>query len=153
MTTSPRLQFFRPGELPLVVLALVSDGPRNGYELLAELERLFAPAYKPSPGSIYPALKALLAEKLIRANTSNGRKGYELTASGRAALEKRGDLMADIENRTGVRVNPADGLRPVLDRFTSRVMALSGHVAPADVEAELARVAVALERLNHTKEP
>src|SRR3954453_7266415 len=57
-----RTQFFMPGELPLVILALLNVRPQGGYELLRELEQRYGPAYRPSPGSIYPALAALRAE-------------------------------------------------------------------------------------------
>ena len=44
-------RFFRYGELPLVLLALIEQEPLNGYELMGELERLFGPAYQPSAGA------------------------------------------------------------------------------------------------------
>lgn len=152
MTAQPRTQMFRPGELPLVVLAILSGAPRNGYELLSELERLFSPDYRPSPGSIYPALKALVTEKLIRPRASDGRKAYELTASGRSALQKRAAMLAEIEVRTGARVAPANGLAPALERFNARVMALSGLVDAAEVDALLDQTAATLERRTKHRE-
>ena len=63
--------FFRYGELPLVLLALLQQRPMNGYEMLSELGRLFSPGYAPSPGSVYPAISALRRSGLIGAEAGD----------------------------------------------------------------------------------
>jgi DNA-binding PadR family transcriptional regulator len=141
-------RFFRHGELPLVLLALVSERPKNGYEIMADLTRLFGPHYRASPGSIYPAIEALQAEGLIASEAQNGRSGYATTAAGARALEARADLLAAVELRTGVRLTPGDSLEPVLARFNARVAPLSGHVDAQTVAAVLDRAAVEIEDLN-----
>ena len=75
-------RFFRHGELPLVVLAMLADRPMHGYELMSELSRLFGPRYRPSPGSVYPALEALEAEHLLEGETEAGRNTYRATEAG-----------------------------------------------------------------------
>jgi DNA-binding PadR family transcriptional regulator len=142
-----RHQVFRPGELPLVLLALLANAPMNGYDLLAELGRLFGPGYKPSPGSVYPAIQALLGEKLIRSDKA-ARKAYEVTATGIAALERRAEMLAAIEVRTGARLRETGELQPVLDRFVARMQEHAGKVDPAAVEAVLERAAGQIESLN-----
>jgi DNA-binding PadR family transcriptional regulator len=124
-------RFFRSGELPLVLLALVARRPQHGYDLMAELDRLFGPHYRPSPGSIYPALSALEAEALIEA-AEGDRKTYSLTDLGRAALHARAGLLAELESRTGARLAGSETLQPAIDRFVARVRELAGDV---DVEA------------------
>ena len=87
--------FFRYGELPLVLLALLQQRPMNGYEMLGELGRLFSPGYAPSPGSVYPAVSALSQSGLIGAEGGNGKKRYQLTPAGEEALVMReGQLSA-----------------------------------------------------------
>src|SRR5436305_7749830 len=105
-----------PGELPLVLLALISDRPQGGYELLGELERRFGPAYRPSPGSVYPALSALRAEQLVAQGQGAG-SPYRVTAAGRRMLANQRDALSRIESRTRVVVEPAGSLQPVLARF------------------------------------
>jgi DNA-binding PadR family transcriptional regulator len=141
-------RFFRHGELPLVLLALVSDRPKNGYEIMADLTRLFGPHYRASPGSIYPAIEALQAEGLIASSTDNGRSGFASTPAGDRALDARADLLAAVELRTGVRLTPGDSLEPVLARFSARVTPLSGHVDAESVAAVLDRAAVEIENMN-----
>jgi DNA-binding PadR family transcriptional regulator len=146
-------RFFRHGELPLVLLALVSERPKNGYEIMADITRLFGPHYRASPGSVYPAIEALQAEGLIASEARNGRSGYATTTAGAEALESRADLLAAVELRTGVRLAPGNLLEPVLARFNARVAPLSGHVDAETVAAVLDRAAVEIENLNGKEQP
>jgi DNA-binding PadR family transcriptional regulator len=79
-------RLFDHGELRLVVLALISEQPRHGYEIIKEIEDRVAGTYSPSPGVIYPTLTML--EELGQATVaeSNGKKLYAITADGAAYL-------------------------------------------------------------------
>jgi DNA-binding PadR family transcriptional regulator len=138
-------RFFRHGELPLVVLALLAEQPMHGYELMSELSRLFGPRYRPSPGSVYPALGALEAEQLLSGETDSGRTIYSATADGAEALETRADHLAALELRTGVRVQGANSLDAALARFKARLSPLSGRVDLTTVEPILERAATEIE--------
>jgi DNA-binding PadR family transcriptional regulator len=138
-------RFFRHGELPLVVLAMLADRPMHGYELMSELSRLFGPRYRPSPGSVYPALEALEAERLLEGETESGRNTYRATEAGLEALEKRVDGLAGLELRTGVRVRPTESLESALARFRARLIPLSGRVDVAAMERVLDRAAAEIE--------
>jgi DNA-binding PadR family transcriptional regulator len=140
-------RFFRHGELPLVLLALLADQPMHGYEVMSELARLFGPHYRPSPGSVYPAMEALQAEGLIDGDARNGRTTYRTNATGSAALAERTDALAALEVRTGTRVRRADSLEPALARFAARLAPLSGRVDTDAVAAVLDRAAVEIESL------
>ncbi len=141
-------RFFRHGELPLVLLALLSERPRHGYEIMVALTRLFGPRYRASPGSIYPAVEALEAEGLIEGEMLGGKKVYRSTAAGDEALDSRGELLAALELRTGVRLGRGDSLEPVLARFKARVAPLSGRVDVDAVTAVLDRAAAEIENLD-----
>jgi DNA-binding PadR family transcriptional regulator len=134
-----RRRFFGHGELPLVLLALLEDRPMNGYELMTELGRLFAPLYRPSPGSIYPALDALEAEGLIVPEEERDARVYALTSLGNEALEKRRHVLAAIEVRTGVSVGQGGTIEPVLAHFGLRVRRLAGRLDPAALDEILDR--------------
>lgn len=150
MTVRTRHQVFAPGELPLVILALVENGPLKAYDLLAELGRLFGPDYQPSPGGVYPALTALAFERLLESSPDGRAKSYAITGAGLKALHQRLAELAAIENRTGVRLREVGGLQPVLDRFTAKVMELSGLVNPDAAEAVLIRTERELARLRRS---
>lgn len=82
-------RFFGHGDLRFVLLALLEQQPRHGYELIKELEERTGGAYRPSPGVIYPTLAMLEDEGLIRqAESEGGRKQFALGETGRAELEK-----------------------------------------------------------------
>ena len=132
-----RHQVFAPGELPLVILALAEQGPLKAYELLAELGRRFGPSYRPSPGAVYPALDALLAEKLLVAAQDGRGKRYSLTARGVSVLEQRRPQLVAIENRTGTRLTDGDALRSLLERVGERVMRREGQLDLDQVERAL----------------
>jgi DNA-binding PadR family transcriptional regulator len=141
-------RFFRHGELPLVLLALIAEQTRHGYEIMGELDRLFGPAYRPSPGSVYPAVEALQAEGLIEGELGNGKTTYRTTAAGGEALATHGDALAALELRTGARLARTDSIEPVLARFKARLAPLSGRVDCAAVAAVLERAATEIESLN-----
>jgi DNA-binding PadR family transcriptional regulator len=138
-------RFFRHGELPLVVLALLAERPMHGYELMSELSRLFGPRYRPSPGSVYPALEALVTEGLLVGEAEAGRTTYRATSAGSEAVaERRGDLAA-LELRTGVAIQPDESLEAALARFNARLMPLSGLVDAKGVASVLDRAATKIE--------
>ena len=75
------------GDLRFVLLALIEEQPRHGYELIKELEERTGGAYRPSPGVIYPTLSLLEDEGFVRpASPEAARKLYEITPEGAAAL-------------------------------------------------------------------
>jgi DNA-binding PadR family transcriptional regulator len=141
-------RFFRHGELPLVLLALLADRPMHGYDVMSQLARLFGPQYRPSPGSVYPAVDALETEGLVEGEARAGRKTYKTTVAGAEALAERADDLAALELRTGARVRRSESLEPTLARFNARLAPLSGRVDADAVTAILDRAAVEIESLD-----
>ncbi len=77
----------RRGNVRAALLALLAEEPRNGYQLMQEIEDRSGGAWRPSPGSVYPALQQLEDEGLIRAEASGTRKLFHLTDEGRTAAQ------------------------------------------------------------------
>ena len=110
-------RIFGPGDLRLMLLALIAEKPRHGYELIKEIEQKFGGAYSPSPGSIYPTLTLLEELDHVRASATDGaRKLFEITDQGRAFLS---------ENQATL-----DG---VLARMTLAARHMSGRAWPESV--------------------
>lgn len=130
-----------------MLLALLAERPRHGYEIMAELKHLFGPRYRPSPGSVYPAIEALNAEGLIDGQTHDGKTTYRVTPAGEQAFEARRDALAALEVRTGARFGDADSIEPLLDRFRARLVPLSGRVDPQAIAAVLQRAVADIEGL------
>jgi DNA-binding PadR family transcriptional regulator len=74
----------RRGDVRAAILLLLEEEPRNGYQLMEEIESRSGGAWRPSPGSVYPALAQLEDEALIHSDESAGRRSFELTDEGRA---------------------------------------------------------------------
>ena len=64
------------------ILALLREEPRNGYQIMSEIEQRSGGAWRPSPGAVYPALAQLADEGLIAGVESGGRRTFRLTEAG-----------------------------------------------------------------------
>jgi DNA-binding PadR family transcriptional regulator len=103
-------RIFGPGDLRLMLLALIAEKPRHGYELIKEIEQKFGGAYSPSPGSIYPTLTLLEEMDHIRASASDGaRKLFEITDQGRAFLEENRATLDGVTARMGLAARHMSG--------------------------------------------
>ena len=87
-----RRRMFEPGELRLVLLKLISDQPRHGYDLIRAIEEMTHGSYAPSPGVVYPTLTMLEDMGLIEEQQAEGsRKLYAATDEGRAHLADKAE--------------------------------------------------------------
>lgn len=76
------------GDLRLLVLLLISEAPRHGYDLIKAVEDLSGGAYAPSPGVIYPTLTMLEELGHVSAETEGSKRLFSITEDGKAALEE-----------------------------------------------------------------
>lgn len=74
-------------EVRAAVLALLSEQPMHGQEILREIEERTAGKWQPGAGAVYPTLQLLADEGLVSAAETEGRRTYSLTDSGRAEAE------------------------------------------------------------------
>src|SRR5205085_337679 len=72
-----------------VILSVLKDGPRHGYEIIKHMEERTYGHYAPSPGTLYPTLQYLEDLGLVRSTEEEGRRVYQLTDSGREELDKQ----------------------------------------------------------------
>jgi len=80
----------RRGDIRTAALLLLAEEPRNGYQIMQEVQERSEGVWRPSPGSVYPALSQLEDEGLIATEEREGRKHYTLTDAGRKVVEERG---------------------------------------------------------------
>ena len=149
-------RLFDHGELRLVVLALISERPRHGYEIIKEIEDRVAGTYSPSPGVIYPTLTML--EELGHATVaeSAGKKLYTITAEGTAYIDANKEAL-DQALRRMQSVNTAHGGGPAPEimrarenlKLALRLREARGPLTEQqirDIAAALDAAAVAIER-------
>ena len=79
----------RRGDIRTAALLLLAEQPRNGYQLMQEIEERSEGVWRPSPGSVYPTLQQLEDEGLVRSTENSGQHLLELTEAGHAVLAER----------------------------------------------------------------
>lgn len=137
-------RIFGTGDLRLLLLALIEEQPRHGYELIRTIEEMFDGQYSPSPGAIYPTLTMLeeLGYARVEAETG-GKKLYAITDTGRAFLAENRDSLDALTERLQVmsrhmrRMTVPNEVREAMHRLKHQLM---NHHKSWD-EAELGRVA------------
>jgi len=133
-----RRRRMRRGDVRAALLVLLEEGPQNGYGLMQEIERRSEGAWRPSPGSVYPALALLEDEGLVQAEEDDGRKRFALTDAGRAHVEEHRDQLG--EPWAGLSDEVGEG-RLELGRLVAQLGAAAMQVAAAgnDGHVEQAR--------------
>lgn len=95
-----RKRLFDQSELQTLLLALIAESPRHGYDLIREIEALSGGDYAPSPGVVYPALTYMEESGLIApVAEETARKAFEVTEEGRAKVEADADKAAELKER------------------------------------------------------
>ena len=143
---SGRRRFYDGGELRLLLLKLIEEKPRHGYDLIRAIEERTGGVYVPSPGVIYPTLTMLTDMALIAEQASEGqRKQFEITPAGIAYLAERNAEVAALLARLDA--ISGDGERmdaPPLRRALHNLRNVLGHRLAAGMEADNIHAAVAL---------
>jgi DNA-binding PadR family transcriptional regulator len=144
-----RRRRFGAEALKLLVLHLLKQEPRHGYDLIRAIEDLSAGLYSPSPGMIYPLLNMLADEGLIaEVAGEEGRRRYAITDAGRAALEAAEAELKDALERLAdmartSRDRAADPLREALHDLKQ---AARDSMEDAETRAERAEAIAAILR-------
>jgi DNA-binding PadR family transcriptional regulator len=133
-------RMFESGELRLVLLKLIADEPRHGYDLIRAIEELTGGEYAPSPGVVYPTLTLLQDMGFIEEATGEGpRKPFQATDEGRAHLEERSEeVEALFERLSDLKPRAENMAGPAIGRAIKNLMtALSHRVGRDGLDEEL----------------
>lgn len=138
---------FQHGDLRLLVLALIAEAPRHGYELIREIEARLGGAYAPSPGVVYPTLTML--EELghvTSAVTEGTKRQYTITDAGTAHLAENAATVEAIYDRIANAGNAEDFGPQVLRAMANLKFALRLRLARGGLSAAQAgKIAGALD--------
>ncbi len=120
-----RKRMFEGGELRLVMLKLIADEPRHGYQLIKAIEDLTEGDYAPSPGIVYPTLTMLEdMGHICEQKSKDSKKVFEATDEGRAHLEENADEVEELIDRLeGHGRTRRHGQRPEIGRAVGNLMA------------------------------
>lgn len=134
-----RRRQFDSSELRLILLKLIADQPRHGYDLMRAIEELSGGEYVPSPGVLYPTLTLLNDMGFTEQTEAEGaRKAFGATEEGRAHLEEKADEVEDLFKRLeglGSQQRTADAA-PVGRAVKNLLSALWHRMTREDVDEE-----------------
>jgi DNA-binding PadR family transcriptional regulator len=130
----------RRGDIRTAALLLLAEEPRNGYQIMQEVQERSGGIWSPSPGSVYPALQQLEDEGLIRTEESDGRKLFAITDEGRALVAERGGERSAPWEQTGA----GAGGRHELGRLMREVAPALMQVMHTGGEGQIAKAAEVL---------
>ena len=101
-------RLFNKGDLKYVILDLIKDKPRYGYEIIRSLEERSHGFYTPSPGVVYPTLQMLEEMGYAISEEREGKKVYTITEEGRRFLSERRDTADEVKDQMKHHWNPKD---------------------------------------------
>jgi DNA-binding PadR family transcriptional regulator len=127
----------RRGDVRAAILALLSERPMHGYEMIQELEQRSDGNWRPSAGSIYPTLQLLEDEGLIVGEEHEGKRRFTLTDAGREAVAERGDQAPPWE--AAAEDGDPHEIWAALKQFMPAVAQI-GKVGTADQQARAAKI-------------
>ncbi len=140
-------RFFDQGDLKFVILKLISEAPRHGYEIIKAIEEKVGGAYSPSPGVIYPTLTLLEELGYVTVeNAEGGKKLYRITEAGSAALEDKKAVVDAIFRRMQDIHARFEGPAPRIARAMQnlgaaiRIRMSSGPLSPEQLDALTAAI-------------
>jgi DNA-binding PadR family transcriptional regulator len=127
----------RRGDIRTAALLLLAEEPRNGYQIMQEVQERSGGIWSPSPGSVYPALQQLEDEGLIRTQESDGRKLFAITDEGREVVTERGSDRPAPWEQTGDGAGGAQELGKLMREVASAFM----QVMRSGSEAQITKAA------------
>jgi len=124
------------GDVRAAILALLREGPRNGYQIMSEIEERSGGAWRPSPGAVYPALQQLADEGLVEAEESGGRRTFSLTDAGRRHIEENPEMArAAWESMGGDEPGEVPGLFVQAARLGGSIVQMAHAGTPEQIHA------------------
>jgi DNA-binding PadR family transcriptional regulator len=127
---------FQKGDLKYVILDLLKDGPRHGYEVITVLKERSHGFYAPSPGAVYPTLQLLEEMGYVTAEQRDAKKVYTITDEGRKFLAEQGQPAESIRSRMRSHWNPesAAEIREIMADIGTLARLVGQHSRTADQE-------------------
>jgi DNA-binding PadR family transcriptional regulator len=147
----------RRGDVRAAILLLIEEQPRNGYQVIQEIEARSEGAWRPSPGSVYPAFQLLADEGLVRGESRDGGNVFELTDAGRTHVEEHREQLGSPWTLAGEGV--PEGVRELgklmlqVGIAVKQVMQAGGETQSAEAAKILAETRRSLYRILAEDEP
>ncbi len=143
-------RMFDQGDLKLVILRLLDEKPRHGYEIIKELEDRSGGRYTPSAGAVYPTLTMLEDMGFAVATTEDGgKKVFTITDAGREHLQQNRPVVDELFERVGQMGEAVfgDAVRPAREAMINLAREFGAAMMSSHRNAEQAtKIAEILQR-------
>lgn len=140
-----RRRRMRRGDVRAALLVLLDEGPQTGYGLMEEIERRSDGAWRPSPGSVYPALALLEDEGLVQPVEEEGRKPFALTDAGKTHVAENREALGEPWTK------PAEGVGEERLELRGLIAQIGGAVYQVAAAGDDDQIKRASELLNETR--
>ncbi|MDO7842955.1 PadR family transcriptional regulator [Sphingomonas immobilis] len=139
-------RMFDGGELRLVLLKLIADEPRHGYDLIRQIEELTGGAYAPSPGVVYPTITLLDDMDLVEGKQEGAKKLFAVTEAGTAHLAENAEAVAALFARLAAvgEERARTDHRSIKRAMMNLGIALKDRLSDRDLDDETLQAVVAL---------
>jgi len=116
------------GQLNQIILEIIKDKPRHGYDVIKGIEETFHGLYAPSAGSVYPILQALEDQGFVTSSQESGKKVYSITADGKRELKENKDKFSDMREHLHKHFNDLGGYRDLMGEMGQTMQFVSGKL-------------------------
>ena len=132
-------KMFDAGTLRYLVLQLIADQPRHGYDIIKAIARRAGSGYAPSPGAIYPLMHGLVGHGYVAVSLDGNKKLHSITPAGLAFLDANRAYVDAIAARVGATADKDDDLRHLMHELKAVVIAQSRGDEPGQARVEAIR--------------
>jgi DNA-binding PadR family transcriptional regulator len=134
------------GEVRAAVLVVLAEGPLHGYQIIREIAERSGGVWRPSPGSVYPAVQQLADEGLVRVERTGARRVVHLTDAGRSYVDEKADELAAVWDTVSATVSQdVVELRDLLGQVAAAAMQVA-HAGSATQVTEAGKILSATRR-------
>ncbi len=140
-------RFFAHGDLRLVILDLIAEKPRHGYDIIKAIEEAVGGAYTPSPGVIYPTLTLLEDLGYVTVEPDGAKKSYAITTEGKAYIKANRETLEALRERMSAATGKRGPRNPAIMRAMQNLKtALRLKLTAGDLtEKQIATIAAELD--------
>ena len=132
-------KMFDAGTLRYLVLQLIADKPRHGYDIIKAIAQRAGGAYAPSPGAIYPLMHGLVGHGYVAVSLDGNKKLHSITPEGLAFLAANRAYVDAIAARVDAPAGGEDDLRHLMHELKAAVLARA-RAGSSDAAADAARL-------------
>jgi DNA-binding PadR family transcriptional regulator len=119
---------FMRGHLNQIILEIIKEKPRHGYDIIKAIEEKFHGFYSPSAGSVYPILQTLEDQGFVTSSQDSGKKVYTITNDGENELKENKDKFSDMGEHLSERFRDMGRSRELMGEMNQTIHSVFGKL-------------------------